>query len=368
MPIDILNPVSSTYIFGIILFVGLFFSVKGKEETELVPPHLSQELKGFAMLAIILAHIGYFLVSDHRFLFPFSILAGVGVDLFLFLSGFGLALSALRKKLPPKAFYLRHIPKLYIPFWIVLAVLFVADFLLLSNTYPWMYVLQSFAGFFPHANLFTDINSPLWYFTFILFFYLIFPILFLKQRPLLSALLMYGAVKGIMFLHLPVLNNVEHLYLLHTIAFPLGVAVAGLYQRHTKERQYLEEQIKKVSMWILIPSMMILGGIFSYFAYFSGVGTSTQQYISLLLTLLLLILFILKPFRISLFYLLGIYSYELYLMHWPLMSRYDILYSHLPAWLATILYIPLLLGLSWLLHKLIIIIFKKQSSVNPLHK
>lgn len=359
MPIDILNPVSSTYIFGAVLFVGLLFSLRKKESTELLPPTLSQELKGFAMLAIILAHIGYFLVNDHRFLFPLSIFAGVGVDLFLFLSGFGLALSALRKKLSPRDFYRRHLPKLYIPFWIVLTVLFVTDFLLLNTTRSWSYIVQSFFGFFPHANLFTDINSPLWYFTFILFFYLIFPILFFKQRPLLSAILMYGVVQSILFLHLPILKNVEHLYLLHTVAFPLGVATAGLYQRYSKKREYVEHQIKKVSVWILVPSMLCIAGIFSYFAYFSGVGTPSQQYISLLVTLLLLILFILKPFRISLFYLLGIYSYELYLIHWPLMSRYDILYSHLPAWLATTLYIPLLLGLGWFLHRVVMTIFKK---------
>lgn len=360
MPIDILNPISSTYIFATLLFIGLLFSLRKKDNTELLPPVLSQELKGFAMLAIVLAHIGYFLVSDHRFLFPLSILAGVGVDLFLFLSGFGLALSTLRKKLPPKAFYLRHLPKLYIPFWVVLAILFVVDFLILKNTYPWSYTLQSFVGFFPHANLFTDINSPLWYFTFILFFYLIFPFLFLKKRPLLSALLMYGAVQGVMSLHLPILKDTEHLYLLHTVAFPLGVAIAGLYQRYSKEREHLEVQIKKMNIWILIPSIIFLGVIFSYFAYFSGVGTPSQQYISLLLTVLLIVLFILKPFCVGLLYLLGIYSYELYLIHWPLMSRYDILYQSMPAWLATALYIPLLLGLSWFLHTLVIIMLKKR--------
>lgn len=361
MPIDILNPISSTYIFAVLLFVVLMFSLRKKEGTELLPPTLSQELKGFAMLGIILAHIGYFLVSDHRFLFPLSIFAGVGVDLFLFLSGFGLALSALRKKLSPKAFYLRHLPKLYIPFWIMLTVFLIADFLLLKNTYPWSYTLQSFAGFFPHANLFTDINSPLWYFTFILFFYLLFPLLFFKQRPLLSALLMYGAVQGVMSLHLPILKDTEHLYLLHTIAFPLGVAVAGLYERYSKKRENLEGQIKRMNIWILIPSIIFLGAIFSYFAYFSGVGTPTQQYISLLLAVLLLILFILKPFRVGLLYLFGIYSYELYLIHWPLMSRYDILYQNLPAWLATALYVPLLLGLGWLLHTLVITILRKKT-------
>src|SRR3990167_10590201 len=64
-------------------------------------------LKGFAILAIVFAHIGYFLVADHRFLFPLSTLAGVGVDMFLLLSGFGLTMSSLSRDRPTMDFYAR---------------------------------------------------------------------------------------------------------------------------------------------------------------------------------------------------------------------------------------------------------------------
>ncbi|MES2135027.1 MAG: acyltransferase [Patescibacteria group bacterium] len=360
MPIEILNPVSSTYIFALLLFAGLLLFLKKKEDISLLPVWLSQELKGFAMLAIILAHIGYFLANDHRFLFPLSILAGVGVDMFLFLSGFGLAVSTLKKNLPTKDFYLRHLPKLYFPLSIVLGVLLIMDAGILHLNYSWGYVAQSLAGFFPSANLFTDINSPLWYFTFILFFYLTFPILFFKKKPLLSALLIYVAVQIVIFLHLPFLKNVEFLYTLHAIAFPFGVAVGALYNNYPKQRERIEQKINKMNIRGRGLSILCLAGIFSYFAYFSGVGTPSQQYISLLLMSLLFALFTLKRFRIGMLYVFGLYSYELYLIHWPLMSRYDILYSHLPAWLATALYLPILLGLAWILHKAVERLFRKK--------
>ncbi|MES2014826.1 MAG: acyltransferase [Patescibacteria group bacterium] len=353
MPLAIVNAVTSTYIFGALLVVALFASLKKKEDSTILPISLSQELKGFAMLAIIFAHVGYFLVNDHQFLFPLSILAGVGVDLFLFLSGFGLAVSALKKTLSPKEFYLRHLPKLYVPFWVVLAVIFTTDFVFLHITRSWQYIAESLTGFFPHADLFQDVNSPLWYFTFILFFYLLFPILFSKKRPILSALLIYAAAKGVLLLNLPLLSNVEHLYKVHAIAFPLGVALGGLYGVYQKRREWFERKLSAQNTLIRASYTLPFLALFSYFAYFSGVGTPAQEYMSLFVMFLVILIFILKPFRITPLYLFGILSYELYLIHWPLMSRYDILFHYLPAWLAMALYLPVLLGVSWCLHKVV---------------
>lgn len=359
MPIPVSNPVLYTYVFAALLFAGCILSLKRKESPELFPPLISQELKGFAMLAIIFAHIGYFLVSDHRFLFPLSILAGVGVDMFLFLSGFGLTVSTLKKELSPKDFYARHLPKLYVPFWIVLGSFFILDFFVLAKDYSVAYIARSFLGLFPHADLFQDINSPLWYFSFILFFYILFPFVFSKKRPALSAVFMYVLVYIVLALHLPILSSVEHLYRVHEIAFPLGMLIGTLYVTRTKERARLEVWIKGIGIGWRTTILIILFSIFSYFAYFSGIGTSVQEYTSILVMASSILMFIVSRLRISLLYLFGIYSYEIYLIHWPLMSRYDFFYKNLPAWLATLLYLPLLLGISWILHQIVLWVLKK---------
>jgi peptidoglycan/LPS O-acetylase OafA/YrhL len=65
----------------------------------------------------------------------------------------------------------------------------------------------------------------------------------------------------------------------------------------------------------------------------------------------IIIFFIIKKFDIKIFYILGLYSYEIYLLHWPIMYHYDFLYKYTPAWFATPLYIIIFLGLGFLLKK-----------------
>ena len=63
-------------------------------------------------------------------------------------------------------------------------------------------------------------------------------------------------------------------------------------------------------------------------------------------------LFLIKKRESKLFSLFGLYSYEIYLFHWPLMYQYDVLYKNLPAWIATIGYLCIFIGLGFLFKKL----------------
>ncbi|TAJ12926.1 acyltransferase [Patescibacteria group bacterium] len=357
MPFQVVNPIFSTYVVIAIVLLAVLFSIRKRTTTSLLPVSLSQELKGFAILAIIFGHIGYFLVLNHEFLFPLSALAGVGVDLFLFLSGFGLAVSQSKKLLSPLNFYRRHFLKLYTPLWIVLSFVFLLDIWLLQKAYTVDSILHSLLGFFPSADLFTDVNSPLWYFTFILFFYLLFPLVFKPNRPLLSALVLFGLAKGITLLQLPLLTNIQHLYVVHLLAFPIGIALGGFYTKYQQKRERLEQKITYMPISARIVLMTLIAGVFAYFAYFSGIGTPQQELISLFTALLILLFFILKNFEVRILYLFGIFSYALYLIHWPFLSRYEFFYAQTPAWIATVLNISILLGLSWLLHRILKVFF-----------
>src|SRR3989339_2054802 len=115
MEIFINNPVLSTDIFIAIFVIALLLTVRPKAKQEFFSATVSQELKGLAILMILFGHIGYFLAEDHRFLFPLSVSAGVGVNLFLFLSGYGLTSSALSKSLSIFQFYKKRLAKLFIP-------------------------------------------------------------------------------------------------------------------------------------------------------------------------------------------------------------------------------------------------------------
>ncbi len=351
MQISIANPIQATYIFSALFFIALIILVRRKNNETLFPNNTSQELKGFAILAIIFSHIGYFLVDDTRFLWPLSILAGVGVNLFLFLSGYGLTASAIKKPLPILQSYKRRLLKLFKPLWIILGLFLLLDFFVLGTSYDWGYILRSVLGYFPRADLFSDLNSPLWYFTLILFYYLLFPILFSKKRYWLSAIILYLIPAIIIKSEPEFLKEMLRLYEVHLLAFPLGIIVAGLIsQKDSFKLSILSKRFRAIIYYL---SLAVLITIAIYTAYHSGVGESprTEELTSLITMAAILGIFLLKKIEFKLFYIFGIFSYEIYLLHWPILSRYDIFFRFLPAWLALSLYLLLFLGLAWLLQQ-----------------
>lgn len=349
MIISVNNPVQATYIFSAIFFIALFIFIRKKKDSEFFSPAVSQELKGLAMLAIIFSHIGYFLVNDNRFLFPLSIMAGVGVNLFLFLSGYGLTVSSLHKKYSVWQFYQRRLLKLFNPFWITIIAFLLLDLFILKISYNWEYIIQSILGFFPSADLSRDLNSPFWYFTLILFYYLIFPLVFSKKYPWVSALGIYIISALVIHYEPHFLKEVLSLYKVHLIAFPLGMIMASVIHYKDKFKvSTVYPWLRKTGYYL---SLILLIYIAAYTAYHSGVGKSpvTEELTSLITMSSILGIFILKKIEFRLLYIYGIFSYEIYLLHWPILSRYDIFFNWLPAWLAVLLYLLLFLGLGWLL-------------------
>lgn len=363
MKIDVTNPQTQTLIFLIIFFCVLFLTARRAVRKGIFDQTLTNELKGFAMLAIIFSHIGYFLSNQSQFLYPLSIMAGVGVDIFLFLSGFGLTISSLQRPLGIFNFYKKRLTRLFLPMWIVLVVFLLLDFLILNKTYPINTIIYNFFGFFPRANLFLDIDSPLWYFTLILFYYLVFPILFNRRFPIISAFLFFLVGYLVTKQALPVQIDLLGFYKLHLFAFPYGVLFALLINKeHNQLVQKIKSDISKRFLFLkpLKPTIITIVKIlilifFINFAYHSGVGEgiNIERKISLLETTLIVLIFISKRITFRFFEIFGKYSYEIYLIHWPILYRYDFLYKNLDASIATLLYLGLFLGLAFLLYKLV---------------
>ncbi len=363
MLVSINNPIQATAIFAALGFLVLAFSCRPRKESEIFPLTLTQELKGFAILAIVLSHIGYFLVSDHRFLFPLSIFAGVGVDLFLFLSGFGLALSALRKKLSIGQFYNRRLLKLFIPLWVSIILFFIIDYFFLHLFYGWLTMAQTAIAYFPHADIYTDLNSPLWYLTLIVFYYLLFPLLFSKKYPWLSAIVLFIITRVIISLNPDFLSAVISLYKVHLVAFPLGILFAYvLNRRPSLDLAFLKGSIRYIVYYVALIAAIVVTG---YTAIHSGVGKTPflEESLSLVCMTAIVIIFILKKIESRFLLLCGLYSYEIYLLHWPILQRYDFLFSWLPPWLAVFCYLALFLLLGWGLQSLVGIIENRKAQV-----
>src|SRR3989344_2288321 len=224
MQVLIPNPIFHTTIFVAVFSLLLFLFIKSPKSEDPFPISLTNELKGFAILGVLFAHIGYVLASDNKFLFPLSVFGGIGVNIFLFLSGYGLAISGTKKPLSVLEFYKKRLPKLFLPLWIVLIIFLLLDLFILQRTYPVEEFKNAFLGLFPGADIKLNINSPLWYFTPILFYYLIFPFLFIKNRLYFTSLAIFAITYLILEHHkLPVDKDLPTFYKLHTLAFPMGV-------------------------------------------------------------------------------------------------------------------------------------------------
>ncbi len=364
MSISINDPLQSTYIFIVIFVLALFWSMRKSGDDKFFSSSVTQELKGFAILAVVFSHVGYFLVADHRFLFPLSIMAGVGVNLFLFLSGYGLSVSALAKPRSIGKFYVDRLSKLYVPMWICLGLFLILDFCLLGVRYEWSLIARSALGYFDHADIYRDINSPLWYLSLMIGYYLIFPLLWIRKAPWLSALMIYILTYYALASEPEFLKNVQGLWQSHLLAFPLGMVLATwVANSGALERVVLRVKKWHWSLYGLV--IVALVATIAYTAYYSGVGKGLviEERMGLLTMGLVLALFLIKKAEFRLLSVFGLLSYEIYLLHWPLMYRYDVLFKYLPAWLAMLLYLGLFVVLASVLQRLTAFLSQKKVSL-----
>lgn len=378
---DILNNywAAQTATFIIILVIAVFVSITRKNSNDLLPKETSNELRGLAILGVIFAHLTYGRFYDTQFLFPIGIWGGIAVDLFFLLSGYGLAASAIYHPKKIFEFYRKRLPKIYWPLWLSLAIFLIGDALILGIFYPTSEIISAVVGYFPRADLWQSINSPLWFLTLLLFYYVVFPLVFRSKHPLISTVAMF-AVSCLVFLPgLPLSVQISKYYQLHFLAFPFGVLLATLIVSPAAVCKFCGRQdkcwvwrvAKQFKTWLKktekqkplvvffgwinnlalvwrIVLIVILMMVAAYFAYHSGVGRGwrAEQSLSLLVMFCLLAVFMIKKTKFRLLELIGVYSFEIYLLHWPLLGHYSFFYQFLPPAWGTVVYLILVVLLA----------------------
>lgn len=374
------DTVLATYIIIAVLLLVLFLTFKKSQHTDVFPIPVTNELKGLGILTIVFAHIAYMKVTNADFLFPLSIIAGVGVDLFLFMSGFGLSVGMLKRPMKTWEFYKKRVIKIFIPFWVALIIIFAADAIFLKEIYlatsltttgeggsAILYFIRSMFGFFPTALGYGDVNSPFWYITWMILFYLLYPILFFKDKPWLTALIL-AIIATLIGTFNPGNLGDNWLHRLHSLAFPLGIVAAWLLQVKEGKENKLINFIKNlrdnnvVLRCAIVVIMIIIAFYFSLNTTSASWPTLTKifvkgfyvdQLMSLIITFAFIVAFTLKRFDNRFFAIFGTFSYEVYLVHWPLIGRYDIFFTYLPSWLAVIVWMVVLILVSMLLSKIV---------------
>ena len=373
-PITLANDVASfttlqlsTFVVIAFAILVLFTTFKQSTHSDVFPVSVTNELKGLGILTVVFAHFAYMKVTNAEFLFPLSIIAGVGVDLFLFMSGFGLTVGMLKRPMKTVDFYKKRVIKIFIPFWIALIIMFIADAVFMDKTYSVGYIIKSMLGFFPTADGFGDVNSPFWYITWMIMFYLLYPLVFFKDKPWLSAIILAVIATIIGTFNIFDLGS-NWLHRLHTVAFSMGIILAWLLQVKEGEKNRFIEYIKdfrdnsKDMKYIVIAIMFVIvfyvsqrtgAGSWPTLTSILGQGFFVEQLMSIVIMLAFTVIFILKKVDSKFLTMYGVYSYEVYLIHWPLMAKYDIFFVYLPAWAAVIAWLVAFILVSMLLQRLV---------------
>ena len=367
MPITLTDDIYQTNLIVIAVLVAVvLFTFRRSKHTDLFPVSVTQELKGLGILTVVFAHFAYMLVTNADFLFPLSIIAGVGVDLFLFMSGYGLTVGMLKKPLPIFEFYKRRVIKIFIPFWVAIILIFAANAIFLDIHYSVPYMIQSLLGWFPTAEGFDDVNSPFWYITWMMMFYVLFPLVFSTKRPWLSAIIL-AVIATLIGVYNPLNMGDNWLHRLHTVAFSLGIVFAWvLFETKDKENKFVAHLKEfrnkaKIMPYVIIALML---GVVVYMSLHTtanhwptltailGKGYFVDQLTSIILMFAFIVIFSLKKFDNKFLSIYGLYSFEVYLIHWPLIGRYDIFFDYLPSWAAVIAWLVTFIVVSWLLQKI----------------
>ena len=367
MPITLTDDIYQTNLIVIaILIAVVLFTFRKAKHTDLFPVSVTQELKGLGILTVVFAHFAYMLVTNADFLFPLSIIAGVGVDLFLFMSGYGLTVGMLKKPLPILEFYKRRVIKIFIPFWVAIILIFAGNAIFLDIHYSVPYMIQSLLGWFPTAEGFNDVNSPFWYITWMMMFYILFPLVFSTKRPWLSAIIL-SVIATLIGVYNPLEMGDNWLHRLHTVAFSLGIIFAWLLFETKEKENKLVKALKhfrneaKIMPYVVIALML---GVVVYMSLHTtanhwptltailGKGFFVDQLTSLVIMFAFIVIFSLKKFDNKFLSIYGLYSFEVYLIHWPLIGRYDIFFDILPAWAAVVAWMVSFILISWLLQKI----------------
>lgn len=307
------------------------------------------ELMGFAMIIILMFHVGG--PHNETFAYCLSRCGNIGVDIFLFLSGMGLWF-AWQKRPTLKQFFLRRYIRVY-PAWFIIACLYFVP-LFLSEKMSLTDTLLNISFYYGFWTIYNELHF--WYIPAIMALYTIAPAymtLISRDRAwtwlpivaiLFCILMRYDSDLWAALRHLEIFFSRIPIFL---IGINMGQWVRGK-RKDNATAWGLVIILLLLSAWICT---MLEGGLRGRFPLFM----ERMVYIPLSITLSLLMckMFdILPALIIKALAFVGTISLEFYLIHVEFVLKYIRPYD-LGYWLTTILTLVITLPLAWLLHKAI---------------
>ena len=354
------SPEIANLIILCLVFLVTAVSIK-KVKTTLLDRTQTAQLRGIAIILVVVGHL-WSHVSAEPLTLP---LAGRAVALFLVLSGFGLTRSLHRKPLAVGEFISKRMMRVMLPYWAATFVFLALDWILLEQQYSTVGIVTTLAGINVTPVL-QRIDYVRWYITLLLVWY----VLFLLANRLLSksraVLLMFFASVVLIVLRMQglfPLGNISHL-----IAFPLGCLLAhhgDAISEWTLDRRKLR--------WLVAILFVASGAAIIFVGFITPASGGSIWFLRLFVGNLDGIVF--SAFLIFAVGLLGHcgivsrflaftgdISYELFLIHGPLLIKYNPILILLPAGLVSLSFcgwLASVMAISWLLHRALTLLSRR---------
>lgn len=284
----------------------------------------TDQLRGLAIFFVVLGHLWVHVSKTKAQI----ILSGDAVSLFLLLSGFGLVISAKNRKQSFLDFCSKRIKRVMFPYWIATTLILILDYIILNKTLPVNSLLVTFIGINTKTEL-TSLDYVRWFITFVLLWYILFYVIFIKFQNIYSIHLLLG----IAFILLPINYYIFHFSWYQFFSFPIGCALSAYYDKFMlkyKNNNFLFISLSIAGLlYILIYKILMSYGYINDKIIYS-VPNILLSYLSEANSLIFGISIILisgklvnKGFKSNLLLILGRYSYEIFLLHGVFLIKYN---------------------------------------------
>lgn len=317
-----------------------------KQSTTFLNRDQTDQLRGGSILLVIVTHLWQHVssveASPH--------LSGYGVSMFLLISGFGLTSSLNKKTFTWATFLYRRLRRMMVPYWILTCVWLYVDYQLLHRTYSLHDITYTFAGINFHTI--SNIDYVRWYITWIIMWYVVFSVanrLFSRYGAMLS-LFVFGAI----MLALRVMEAIPLVsHPVHLLAFPFGMLLATY---RTNVTEWLSGRGNRMVMLFGAGSLLLLGSGLVLLNLDSP-GTSKAAFytfsgsaqIGWCIVFAMAVAGLAHYGYVSKFLeSWGKISYGAFLIHGPLLIKYNPIMGLLPSW-AMVVSFPIFLALVWVL-------------------
>lgn len=317
------NPVLLNSLIYLTLFIAILATLR-KSPSTLLDFSQTEQLKGLAMIFVVVGHFWYHVCNEND---SFLVFGDNAVTLFLLLSGYGLMSSNMARKVHAREFFTKRLRKILVPYWLVTLGIIIADYVLLQKSYHLHELILTFAGInVSKATQYLDHTR--WFITLLLINYLAFFVCARLWKPHYATLILIFFSISLILLRryeLFPLGGRDQL-----LAFPLGCLLAVVGPVTWWNAAGMRHQLAIVMLVALtmlsIYLISIIGWPSASFFFEKGL-IFLQSYVLPYLFCLLCIVSI--SLLASLGYisrflsLCGSLSYELYLVHGPLLIKYN---------------------------------------------